>query len=208
MPNAIASLDGASARWPVLAQMAGGGRVKDVALVAAGAAWVAALGQVSIPLGFTPVPISLGTFAVLTAGAALGARRAAAAMTLFLVAGVAGLPVFAAGQSGAGLPTMGYVAGYVVAAALAGWAAQRGFDRSYWRTLGVMALGSAVVYLVGVPYLALAAGLDLRGAVIQGMAPFLVGDLVKALAAAATLPGAWRAVTASGARRSRAVTGR
>jgi biotin transport system substrate-specific component len=196
MPNAIVSLGGPPARWPVLAQAAGGSRVKDAALVAAGAAWVAALGQVAIPLGFTPVPMSLGTFAVLTAGAALGARRAAQAMVLFLAAGVAGLPVFAGGQSGAGLPTMGYAVGYVAAAALAGWAAQRGFDRSHWRTLGVMALGSAIIYLIGVPYLALAAGLGFSGAVLQGMAPFLAGDLVKALAAAAALPGAWHAVSA------------
>ncbi|MDR1633544.1 MAG: biotin transporter BioY [Bifidobacteriaceae bacterium] len=194
MSNTIALPGGVSRRRPVLAELAGRGRIKDVALIAAGAAWVAALGQLAIPLGFTPVPVSLGTFAVLTAGAALGLRRAVAAMALFLAAGLAGLPVFAGGQSGAGLPTLGYVLGYVMAAALAGWGARRGFDRSYVKNLAVMAAASATVYLVGVPYLMAAADLDLSGGLAQGMLPFLVGDLVKALAAAAALPGAWWAL--------------
>ncbi|MDR2113950.1 MAG: biotin transporter BioY, partial [Bifidobacteriaceae bacterium] len=110
----------------VFAELWGRSRVKDAVWVTAGAAWVALLGQISIPLGFTPVPLSLGTFAVLTAGTALGATRGAAAMVLFLVAGWAGAPVFAGGHSGIGLPTTGYVLGYVAAAALAGRAARRG----------------------------------------------------------------------------------
>ncbi|MDR2378202.1 MAG: biotin transporter BioY [Bifidobacteriaceae bacterium] len=194
---------GGPARQPVLAELAGRGRVKDLALIVGGAAWVAALGQVSIPLGFTPVPITLGTFAVLTAGAALGWRRAGAAMVLFLAAGLAGLPVFAGGQSGVGLPTMGYAIGYVLAAALAGRAAERGLDRSWWRWFAVMALGELAIYLIGVPYLAAVAGLSLPAAIAQGLAPFLIGDLVKAGAAAAALPSAWLAIgTRTGACRT------
>jgi biotin transport system substrate-specific component len=168
-------------------------RARDATLVVAGAAWIAGLGQLAIPLGFTPVPMTMGTFAVLTAGAALGVQRAAAATLLFLVSGLAGAPVFAGGQSGAGLPTLGYAIGYIGAATLVGWAAERGLDRSPGRAFGVMAVGSAVVYLVGVPYLTVAAGLTLDGGIVQGLVPFLVGDLIKAVAGAAALTGAWLA---------------
>ncbi|MDR2372887.1 MAG: biotin transporter BioY [Bifidobacteriaceae bacterium] len=186
----------AGGRQPVLADLIGRSRVKDLALIAGGAAWVAGLGQVSIPLGFTPVPISLGTLAVLTAGAALGARRAAGAMVLFLAAGLAGAPVFAGWQGGIGLPTMGYAVGYVFAAGLAGWAAERRLDRSYWKTAAVMALGSAVIYAFGAPYLAVAAGLTPAQALALGVAPFLIGDLIKTLIGAGLLPGLWRAIGA------------
>jgi biotin transport system substrate-specific component len=158
-----------------------------------GAVWVAALGQVSIPLGFTPIPLSLGTFAVLTAGAALGPLRGLAAMAVFLAAGAAGAPVFAGGQSGLGSPTLGYVLGYLAAAAVAGACARRGLDRSPGRAFLAMATASAVVYAFGVPYLALAADLSLADGIVQGVVPFLVGDLIKATAAAALLPTLWRA---------------
>jgi biotin transport system substrate-specific component len=170
----------------------------DVALVVGGAAWVAVLGQIAVPLGFTPIPLSLGTLAVLSAGSALGAKRGAAALGLFLVAGAAGLPVFAGHHSGLGLPTLGYVLGYVAAASFAGWAAARGTDRSYWRTLIVMVGASALIYAVGVPYLAVAMHLTLAQAMMQGLVPFLVGDLVKAALAAAVGPVAWGLVKWAG----------
>jgi biotin transport system substrate-specific component len=161
-----------------------------------GFTWIAVLGQVSVPLGFTPVPLSLGTLAVLTAGAALGWRRAVCSAALFLVAGLAGAPVFVGGHGGLGVPTLGYAVGYVFAAAGAGWASERGLDRSWWMALGMMTVGSAVIYLFGVPYLALALDLSWSGAIVQGMLPFVVGDLLKVLIAAAALPGAWAALGA------------
>ncbi|MDR2453928.1 MAG: biotin transporter BioY [Bifidobacteriaceae bacterium] len=176
----------------VLGDLLGRSRAAEAVLVLAGAVWVAALGQVAVPLGFTPVPLSLGTFAVLTAGSALGARRGAAAMALFVAAGAAGAPVFAGQQGGLGLPTLGYAVGYIAAAALAGRAAERGWDRSPGATLGVMAAGSALIYLVGVPYLVAAANLGWAAGLSQGVAPFLLGDLIKAALAAAVLPAVWR----------------
>ncbi|MDR2252487.1 MAG: biotin transporter BioY [Bifidobacteriaceae bacterium] len=173
-----------------LADLAGRSLARDLVQVVAGAAWVAALGQIAVPLPFTPVPLSLGTFAVLTAGAALGSSRGAAAMGLLLVAGVAGAPVFAGGGHGIGLPTMGYVLGYALAAAIAGRATRRGAARSYVRDLVWLAGASAAVYAVGAPYLAVAAGLGAAEAVAQGVAPFLVGDLLKAAVAAGVLPAA------------------
>jgi biotin transport system substrate-specific component len=178
-------------RTAVLADLFRGARVRDAAVVLAGAAWVAALGQVSIPLGFTPVPLSLGTFAVLSAGAALGAKRAAASMAVFVLAGLVGAPVFAGGQSGWHSATLGYVFGYIAAATLAGWAAGRGADRSVWRTALVMGAGSIVIYLVGVPWLAVSMHVGLGRAIALGAVPFLVGDAIKAVAAAAIFPSIW-----------------
>ncbi|MDR1800034.1 MAG: biotin transporter BioY [Bifidobacteriaceae bacterium] len=179
---------------PVFADLAGRSRLKDAAAIGLGAAWVAALGQVSIPLGFTPVPLSLGTFAVLTAGTVLGARRAALSMVLFLAAGLAGAPVFAGGAHGLGVPTLGYLVGYVAGAGLAGWAASRGADRKVAPSLGVMAAASATVYVLGVPYLAWVADLSVRQALMAGLVPFLVGDAIKVVAASALFPAAWKLV--------------
>jgi len=151
--------------------------------VLGGTAWVAALSQVAIPLGFTPVPLSLGTLAVLSVGAMLGTKRAVASLLLFLVIGLAGAPVFVGGGSGA-LPTLGYAFGYVAAAALVGRLARGNAAQRWPAALGAMALGSVVIYLFGVPYLAVVADLSLVQAVQLGLVPFLLGDLIKALAAA------------------------
>ena len=159
-------------------------------LVLGGSVWVAGLSQVAIPLGFTPVPLSLGTFAVLSAGVVLGAKRAMAALILFLLVGLAGAPVFANSGSGA-VPTLGYVMGYLAAATLVGYLAGKGADRRPLTMLGAMALGSLVIYLGGVPYLALATGQSVWQTIQLGVIPFLVGDLIKVVAAAGLFPAAW-----------------
>ncbi|MDR3202850.1 MAG: biotin transporter BioY [Bifidobacteriaceae bacterium] len=179
-------------RAGVLADIVPGTRVRDAALILAGAGLVAGLGQVSIPLGFTPVPLSLGTFAVLSVGAALGPWRAAASLALFTVAGVLGAPVFVEAKSGWGGPSFGYVLGYLAAAVLVGWLARRGGDRSVPRTWVTMAAGTLVIYAVGVPWLGLELGVSAGRALALGVVPFLIGDAIKALAAALLLPGAWR----------------
>jgi biotin transport system substrate-specific component len=168
-------------------------RARNLALVVAGATWIALASQVSIPLGFTPVPLSLGSFAVLAAGAALGSRRAATATMLFLAAGLAGAPVFAGGQSGPGLPTIGYAVGYVFAAAAVGFASERGHGRSFGRAFAIMAAGSAIIYLVGVPCLTIVARLSPVDGIARGVTPFLIGDLVKAFTAAAIQTAAYGA---------------
>jgi biotin transport system substrate-specific component len=171
-----------------------GAWARSAALVVAGAAWVAGLSQVAIPLGFTPVPLSLGTFAVLSAGAVLGPWRGLAALGLYMAVGVAGGPVFAGGNSGAATATFGYVVGYVGAAGLVGALARRGADRRPWSMFAAMAAGSAVIYLFGVPWLALAADLGPQAALAQGLVPFLPGDAIKAAAAAGAFPVIWRFV--------------
>jgi len=168
------------------------GRVRTVAAVALGAAAVALLGQVSVPLWFTPVPLSLGTLAVLMVGAALGPRLALVSLTLLTVAGVAGLPVFAEGTSGWAFASFGYVLGFLPAAWLMGHLARAGGDRSVWRTFLGAAAASALVYAVGAPWLAVSLGLDVRGALALGVVPFLAGDLIKSAIVAGLVPTLWK----------------
>ena len=181
-----------AARRDVLADLVPGGLVRDLALVTASAVFVGLSAQVAIPLPFTPVPLSLQTFAVLLSAAALGPARAAAGMLLYLGAGMAGVPWFSQQTSGWGFPSFGYIIGFVLAAALVGVLARRGADRSVVGTAATMVAGNLVIYAVGVPYLAVAIGVDLPQAVVLGAVPFLLGDALKIVLAAGLLPAAWK----------------
>lgn len=176
----------------VLGDVIPGGLVRDVALVVGGAGLTALAARVSIPLPFTPVPLTLQTFAVLLVGASLGTVRGLAAMLLYLAAGVAGAPVFSGGSSGAGGASFGYVVGFVLAAALVGRLAERGATRGPLRTAGVMILGNLAIYAVGVPWLMVVLNVGLTKALALGVVPFLVGDLLKVAVAAGFFPSAWR----------------
>lgn len=168
------------------------------------------LGQLYVPVN-EYVPLTLQTFGVLFTGALLGARRGVAATGLYLLLGIVGLPVFAAGSDGihrAGLETIassqggrlvlgatgGYLLGFLLASAVVGGLAQRGWDRRLGRSLVAMALGSVLVYACGVAWLAVAADLSLADALAFGLWPFLPGDLLKLAVAAALLPLGWRLV--------------
>jgi biotin transport system substrate-specific component len=168
-------------------------------LVVAGSVLTALAAHVSIPLPFTPVPITGQTFAVLLVGAALGSRRGAASMALYVAQGLAGLPVFAGGKAGLAVllgPTGGYLIGFIAAAFVTGWLAERGWDRRPLTTALAMVLGNLVIYLLGVSWLAVFVGIS--KAPLLGMVPFLPGDLLKILLATAALPGAWWIVQLSG----------
>ena len=181
-------------RKRVLADAIPGGLVRDAVLVLGGAAFVGLLAQLSIPLSFTPVPLTLGTFAVLLTGAALGPVRGALSIGIYMVAGMAGMPWFAGQSSGWGFPSFGYIIGFVLAGALVGGLASRGGDRTPLRTAGTMVLGNLVIYAVGVPYLMGATGMDLATGIEKGVVPFLIGDGIKIVIAAGLLPGAWKIV--------------
>ena len=183
-----------TARPTVLADVVAARWVREVVLVLAGAGLVGLAAQVSLPLPGTPVPVTGQTFAVLLTGAALGARRAALSLGLYLAAGAVGMPWFAEGSSGTGAPSFGYIVGFVLAAALVGHLAGRGWDRTPARTVVTMALGTAVIYAVGVPWLAVALGVDAAEAVKLGLRPFLIGDALKIALAAGVLPTAWLGV--------------
>ncbi|GAA2470317.1 biotin transporter BioY [Streptomyces thermolineatus] len=167
-------------------------RVRDAALVLGGAALTGAAAQLSLPVPGSPVPVTGQTFAALLVGTALGTRRGFLSLALYAVAGVAGVPWFAEGSSGAAMPSFGYIIGMLLAAAVVGAVARRGGDRSVLRTAGTMALGSAVIYAVGVPYLAFALDVSLGEAAALGLVPYLIGDALKAALAMGALPAAWK----------------
>ena len=149
--------------------------------------------QIQIPMW--PVPMTMQTFAVLLVGAALGAKRGAISLSIYLALGAAGLPVFASAKSLTGvIPTAGYIVGFVAAAALVGFLATRGFSSTPVKVALSFALGSVVIYGFGVTGLMLSLGLDFTSAIAAGVIPFLIGDVVKAAAAAALLPVAWKLV--------------
>jgi biotin transport system substrate-specific component len=177
-----------------------------VAAVLFVSALTAAAAQISIPLPFTPVPFTLQPMVVLLGGAALGARLGMASQVLYLAAGIAGLPVFAASPVlPQGLlrllgPTGGYLLSYPFAAFLTGYLAERGLDRRYLTSVIAMASGLAVVFAFGVSWLAFfaqPAPLGLDPALRTGLYPFVPADIFKILIAATILPTTWRYVRPS-----------
>jgi biotin transport system substrate-specific component len=180
-----------------LALLPRGGLLADVALVALGAALVALAAQITIVLSFTPVPITAQTFTVLLVGGSLGVMRGAASLSLYVLLGLVGVPVYSDGGSGWDVvsgATGGYLVGFVVAAALAGLLAERRWDRRLSSSIAAMLTANVVIYVVGVPWLAAAANLGAQDALEQGLYPFVVGDLVKLYLAGALLPAAWKLV--------------
>jgi biotin transport system substrate-specific component len=158
--------------------------------------------QISVPLPFTPVPLTLQPMVVLLGGAVLGARLGAASQCLYLMAGLAGLPVFAlSGDLSMGLlrlvgPTGGYLMAYPLAAALVGALAARGLDRRVGGAVLAMLAGLAVIFVGGVTWLAKDAGLPT--ALALGLYPFVLVDVLKVAAAATLLPSAWRLLGSRG----------
>ena len=160
---------------------------RETTLAIVGVVSLALSARVIIPLPFTPVPITGQTFAVLLFAAAYGARRGLVSVALYLLAGVAGLPVFAAVP---GIATYGYLAGFALAALAVGWLADLGWTRSLGSSVATMLVGEIAIYACGLLWLARFVG---WGHVIAlGLAPFVIGDALK-LAAALLLPAAWLA---------------
>ncbi len=173
--------------------------VYDLGLAVGASFLVALAARLTIRLPFSPVPITGQTLAVLLVGAALGSRRGVLSLLLYLGEGLAGLPVFAGGGAGPAHllgPTGGYLLGFVAAAGLTGFLAERGWDRRWGRTFLAMLLGNVAIYALGLPWLALYVG---GRAFSLGLVPFIPGDLAKAVLAAAILPGGWWAMDRMGA---------
>ena len=171
----------------------------DIGLVVAGTAFIYLLTQVKVSLlPYSPVPITLQTLGVLAVGGALGWMRGGMAIVLYWALALVGTPnVSATGATGpelfyASSPTGGYLIGWFFAAVLVGWLSEKGWDRSFRSSICAMFLGSLVIYLVGVPWLANAAGYDAATAMERGLYPFVVGDVIKLLVAAGLLPTAWK----------------
>ncbi|MCH0558325.1 biotin transporter BioY [Streptomyces sp. MUM 16J] len=176
----------------VLADLLPASRVRDAALVLGGAVLTGLAAQLSVLVPGSPVPVTGQTFAALLVGATLGTRRGFLSLALYALAGVAGVPWFAGGTSGVGSVSFGYIVGMLLASAAVGALARRGADRSPLRMAGTVILGEAIIYAVGVPYLALAADLPAAKAIALGLTPFLIGDVLKAALAMGLLPTAWK----------------
>ena len=165
-----------------------GSEIRPLAIAATALA-TALLAQVAIPLPFTPVPVTGQTLAVLLSGALLGARGGALAQLSYLGAGALGLPLFAAGSFGALRllgPTGGYLAAFPLAAWLVGRLAQAGWTRTRRRALVALALGQLAIWGLGL--LGLTRWVAPGTLLASGLYPFLAGDLLKLLLAAALLP--------------------
>ncbi len=209
--------------------------LRDVALVLGFAFLVTLSAQIAIRLPWTTVPITGQTFAVLVTGGALGSVRGASSLTVYMLAGMAGLPVFAPGSSAtagtwdihfigpwsgsSGLPwdlsSGGYIVGFILAAALVGYLAERQWDRKPWVHLGMLA-GNVVLYIPGILWLAYLIATDWVHPVGQplgdliagsstwdkafkgGLYPFIVGDMMKLFLASLALPTAWALVNLRG----------
>lgn len=184
---------------------------REVALMAAFAGFVAVFAQIAVKAPWTPVPFTGQTFAVLVTGGALGASRGAGALTLYMLLGILGVPVFtpdpAAVTSGtwdlhfvlpwAGshgqpwdLVTGGYIVGFILAGALVGFFAERKWDRGPGLPLAML-LGNIAIYALGVLWLQYKLDVSMAKALEFGLYPFIASDLLKLLLAAMVLPGAW-----------------
>lgn len=167
----------------------------DAVLICLGAGLIAASAQVSISLPFTPVPITGQTFAVLLVGASLGTARGGASALLYVLLGVVGAPVYAHGAAGWAVITGasgGYLLSYPFASALTGFLAERRWDRRFSSALGAMLTGNVLIYLFGLPWLAVVLHTGLEKTLELGLYPFVPGDTLKLYLAAALLPAAWR----------------
>lgn len=167
----------------------------NVALILSGAVFTAYAAQLVIPMW--PVPMTAQTLAVLLVGSVLGATRGAISLIVYFSMGAAGMPVFSAATSLSFGPTFGYLVGFVAAAAAVGYLSERGWHKSVAGVLGSFAIANSIIYLFGLPWLAfvlgnLGAANDLAAVAAAGLAPFIVGDALKMILAAALLPLAWK----------------
>ena len=169
--------------------------IYDAVLVLAGSLLMAALSLLSVSVPGSGVPITAQTLGVMLIGALLGWKRGSASMALFLAEGLAGLPVFAGAGAGFAYmtgPTAGYLVGFVMAAGLIGWLAERGWDRSPVKALVAMSVGHVLLFVPGVAWLAVLFGAE--KAIAVGLTPFIAATLLKTALGAALMQASWMVV--------------
>ncbi|QXG75457.1 biotin transporter BioY [Modestobacter sp. L9-4] len=192
---ATASMPALPARPLVLADLVPAVRARNAGLVALGVLFTALLAQVSIPVPGSPVPITGQTLAVVLTAASLGPVRGVAVQAFYILAALVGLPFYSEASGGVDVvfgATGGYVIGFIPAAYLIGMAARRGMDRQPLKAAPLFVAGQAVIFAVGVPWLAISTGMSAGQALAAGFTPFILGGLVKAVVGAGVLGGAWR----------------
>ncbi len=169
-------------------------RARDVVLVVAGAMFIYLTARIAIPVQGSPVPITGQTFGVLLVGAALGFRRGFLAVSTYVLLGVIGLPFFADGKGGLSVlwgTNGGYLIGFIVAGAVVGRLAELGWDRRFTAALAAMFIGNVIIYVFGLPWLMAVTGWNVDKTVAAGLTPYLIGDAIKLVLAAALFPAAW-----------------
>jgi biotin transport system substrate-specific component len=167
-------------------------RVRDSLLVASGALFIYLTSLLIVP--HEPVPWTGQTFGVLVVGGALGLRRGFLAVALYVLLGYVGLPFFAEHKSGASVifgATGGYLIGFIVAGAVVGRLAELGWDRRFGGAIGMMLIGSAIIYAIGLPWLGVVANLTPSETIAAGLTPFVLWDAIKLAVAAGIFPVAW-----------------
>jgi biotin transport system substrate-specific component len=168
--------------------------LRAIVLTVAGSLAVALCAQISIPM--LPVPMTLQTLAVLAIGGVYGARLGIAALALYALEGAVGLPVFA--EMKAGLPVLlgpsgGYIVGFILAAGLVGYLAEKGWDRNAFTMCAATLMGAAILYIPGLAWLHQFMG-NVSDTLSAGLIPFIPGDVIKAILAAIAFPATWLAV--------------
>ncbi len=164
--------------------------LRDALMVLGGSIFIAALSQVSIPM--QPVPLTGQTLGVFLVALALGSRLGGLSVATYLLEGLVGLPVLAGFSGGIAKftgPTGGYLIGFLLAAIVVGYLAERGWTRSVLLALAAMFVGTILIYIPGLAWLSKFVGAD---TIKFGLSPFLIGDSIKAAIAAAALPGLWK----------------
>ncbi len=167
-------------------------RVRHIVLIMAGALLIYLTAQIYIVR--EPVPLTGQTFGVLVVGGALGARRGFAAVGLYVLLGLVGLPFFAEGKGGSSVilgATGGYIIGFMVAGAVVGRLAELGWDRQIAGSLAMMLIGSVIIYAIGLPWLAAVGGYSVQDTIAYGLTPFIIWDAAKLAVAAGIFPAAW-----------------
>ena len=167
----------------------------DVVIIIIGSVFVALSSQLAFYLPFSPIPITGQTFAVLFIGAVLGSRRGGLSLALYVLEGLIGLPVFAGGTGGMAIlfgPTAGYLVGFIPAAILVGYLLEKGFSRNRISMFFALLFGSIVIYLFGV--FRLLSFVEYEKVFMLGIAPFLVGDVIKTVLAPILIPSGWKLI--------------
>ena len=166
---------------------------KNILLVLGGVAFLSIMSQVLIPLPYTPVPISLGTFGVTLMALLYGRKLGTATILSYVAAGSLGAPIFAGGKAGSLFsPTGGYILGYIVATIILGYLADRGVTKSYVKTILSLMLSSAIILTLG--SLVLSLFVPGKNAFMVGVLPFLPGDAIKSTTITLLLPTLWKVI--------------
>ncbi len=167
--------------------------IYDIFLVIGASVFIALSAQIAFNVPFSPVPITGQTFAVILSGALLGSRRGSLAIVAYLLEGISGFPVFAQAQFGIihlfG-PTGGYLMGFIPAAFISGYLVEHGWGKTFLSTVGIMLLGSCVIFICGITWLAFVPGID--NVLLMGFYPYITGAVMKIMLAAIIYRAGWQ----------------